>query len=152
MTSSNVTDPVRRPVAWEHATPCRCVPDVRSSAVPDCWLRSASDRDRLQHACALLRRHGIAALAALSSGDPAATGKRIQALLRARFPEADGAYVFWTQAEDERCLAPDGALLTPLLAHATGPSVDSATVAALAAVGLVAEPGPEPGTLLVARS
>ncbi|MEO9137670.1 MAG: hypothetical protein ABI345_01245 [Jatrophihabitans sp.] len=152
MTSSNVTDPVRGPVEQAHPAPCHCVPDVGSSAVPDCWLRSASDRDRLQHACALLRRHGITVLAALSSADPAATGTRIQAMVTARFPDADGAYVFWTQAEDERCLAADGTLLTPLMVHAAGPAVEVAVLAALAGVGLGAEPGPTPGTHLVGRT
>lgn len=127
---------------------CGHTPQV-GAAVPECWARSASDRERLGHACAVLRHHGIVAFPALGPPDAAVTRERIGAAMLADFPRWDGSYMFWTAAEDERCLSGLDALERPLLAHVGGPVIEVSVRAAMEMVGLTAAPGPVPGTLTV---
>ncbi|MEO6701485.1 MAG: hypothetical protein ABIP57_08300 [Jatrophihabitantaceae bacterium] len=82
---------------------------------------------------------------------PASTRERIRRHLLALFPDADCTYLFWTAEEDARCLSPDGTLRVPLLVHVDGPAIATSARAAFDLVGLIAEPGPEPGTMLVSR-
>lgn len=129
-------------------TACGCSPQA-GTAPPQCWVRSASDRARLGHACAVLRHYGIVAYPALGPQDAATTRERIAALMLGVFPDWDGSYVFWTDVEDERCVGGEGALRRPLLAHVGGSAIETALRGALELVGLDAAPGPVPGTLMV---
>jgi hypothetical protein len=132
--------------------PCAWVPDASGGgSPPSCWLQRASDRARLAHACAVLRHYAIVAYPAVGPQDSASTRERIRRHLLALFPGADCTYLFWTAEEDTRCLSPDGTLRAPLLVHADGPAIATSARAAFDLVGLIAEPGPEPGTLLVSR-
>ena len=127
---------------------CGCSPQA-GSVPPECWIRSASDRERLGHACAVLRHYAIVAYPALGPQDAATTRERIAASMLADFPDWDGAYVFWTDVEDERCVGGEGTLRRPLLAHVGGPAIETSVRAALELVGLDTAPGPVPGTLMV---
>lgn len=127
---------------------CDCSPQV-GTVPPQCWMQSASDRERLRHACAELRHYGIVAYPALGPQDAARTRERICALVLAGLPDWDGSYVFWTAVEDERCIGGDGALVRPLQAQVGGPAIETFLRGALELVGLDAGPGPVPGTLMV---
>lgn len=128
---------------------CGCRPQV-GLAPPVCWVRSAPDRERLSHACAVLRHYGIVAYPALGPQDAATTRDRICASMLARFPDWDGAYVFWTDVEDERSVGCEGALRRPLVVQVGGPGIETSLRAALELVGLDVQAGPVPGTLMVA--
>lgn len=110
------------------------------------YTRPAPTRDRLLEAVRILRRHGLAAASAVDAAPHEAYGL-LTAALRQRFPDADGACVFWTR-QDDQAFGPGGWLDRPLVLHVAGPGAHEATQAALDMVGLEAAPADD-GTLLV---
>ena len=108
---------------------------------------TASDRDRLSQACALLRRYGICATGGVS-GEPAEIRRRLGGALLDRFPDGACSYAFWT-SDAATAFDGNGTLVRPLVLHYNGPPVARAVRAALAEHRLGVTEGPEPLTLLV---
>jgi hypothetical protein len=148
MSTDEVDRMTSAPVQGLPQSSCGCRLEV-GAAPPECWMRSAPDRERLGHACAVLRHYGIVAYPALGPQDAATTRERIAASMLADFPDWDGAFVFWTDVEDERCIGHEGMLRRPLLAHVGGTAIETSLRGALELVGLETAPGPVPGTLMV---
>lgn len=142
------TGEAERGAAGVAAVTCGRRPDPAHGAPPPCWIAEATDWQRLEYACAVLRRYAISAHPALGE-DPETTGERLRAAILARFPDADGAYLFWTVPDDEACFTPGGQLRAPLTVYRHGSGTDAAARAALQLVALTAHPGPRPGTLTV---
>lgn len=115
---------------------------------PACWRDRSTDRDKLAVACATLRRYGIAAVGG-QHGSPREIADRLIAAIRARFPDADGACVFWTAGDESARLGPEGWLTGPLTLHLHGPAVAEAATAAFESAGLATKPGPSADLLLI---
>lgn len=108
---------------------------------------AASTRDRLELACARLRRYGILAAGEIDAA-PAEARDRLRRAILARLPSAACSFVFCT-AEDAAAFDVDGELRGPLVLHHSGDPVAPAVRAALAEQGLTVLDGTEPMTLVV---
>ncbi len=73
----------------------------------------------------------------------------IRAATLARFPHADGSYLFWTAPDDHACFTPDGDLTRSLTVYVDGPGIERAFHGALHLVALTAEPGTQSNTMNV---
>ena len=133
------------------AVTCSWQPSPARGEPPACWVASASARQRLEHACALLRWYGIAAHPALGD-NPEFTRIRLRTAIQADFPDAEGAYLFWTAPDNQECFTAAGDLTSPLTLYIDGSGLGRAARAALDLVGFSVEDGPKPGTLLVGPS
>lgn len=151
MTSDHLVRPAAEAAEKVLLRTCGWVAEGESAAPPGCRWRGVSDRDRLRSGCDVLRRHGVATCSAVRLQDPAQVRGRLRDLLLRGSPGADGAFLFWTAAEDERCFGGDGNLAEPLVVHTAGDGTEIAAQAAMAMVGLAVRAGPAAGTLLVAR-
>lgn len=153
-TPPDTTTPPAAPLAASAgpaAVACCWQPDPTRGNPPPCWIASATARQRLEHACAVLRWYGIAAHTGLGD-NPDFIRTRLLAAIRADFPDADGAYLFWTAPDDHAGFTADGALTGPLTVYVGGSAIGQAARAALDCVGFTAADGPKPGTLLVRPS
>jgi hypothetical protein len=99
---------------------------------------TTTDRDRLTHAFADLRRHGIEARAALPASVPEGHAG-LRAELARRFPAGMGSYVFWTHS-DEVGLDAAGALNAPVTLHCSTADVAVAVAAACRRAGIAVQP------------
>lgn len=97
----------------------------------------------------MLRGHGIAAHPALD-GEPEATRTRLRAATLAAHPHSDGAYLFWTQHDDEALVATTGELTAALRLYLDGPGVERAARAAFESVGFTVTEQLAPASLLIA--
>lgn len=120
-------------------------------APPACWVESTNARQRLQHACTMLRCYGVAACSALP-GEPEVTRLRLHRAVLARFAHAEGAYLFWSVADDHTHFNPDGDLIAPLTLYLHGKHTDKTVSTALNSVGLRTDEGTQPDTLAIACS
>lgn len=127
---------------------CCWRPDPAHGSPPPCWVAAATSRQRLEHACAVLRWYGVAAHLARGD-DPEVTRSRLRTAILAGFPQAKGAYVFWTASDDQDCFTADGNLTGPLTLYVDGSNIGRSARAAFDLVGLSVEDGPRPGTLLI---
>lgn len=110
------------------------------SVPPPHWQESASDQEKLAFACATLRRYGISTSAGLgATRDEVAT--RLRDALKSRFPEGDGACVYWTAGAQSQSLDPSGRLREPLEVHVVGNGVAEAATAAFQQAGLTVRSG-----------
>ncbi len=110
-------------------------------------VAGASTRERLEAACARLRRYGILAAGEIDAA-PTEARDRLRGAILARLPSAACSFVFWTGA-DASAFDVDGELARPLTLHHSGDAVAPAVRAALAEQGLTVVDGVEPMTVLV---
>ncbi len=145
------TDGAGRGVGFVPTTvACSWQPNPAHGAPPPCWVAAATDRQRLEYACAVLRHYAISVYPALGE-DPETTAERLRAAILTGLPDDSGAYLFWTGPDDDACFTPDGRMKGPLTVYrdGTGTPADTAFHAALHLVALTAHPGRRPNTWTV---
>ncbi len=122
-------------------------PDPGSIPPPE-WRDTATDGEKLAFACATLRHYGIAT-ASGATGAPEEVASRLTAAVQAKRPNADAAFVYWTDDDQARSMDSSGGLRQPLSVHAVGRGVGEAATAAFRRAGLAVRDGATPHILAV---